>query len=125
VVGHEFSYILNSDMRLIALLAGTMMISQTGLFLARAGFYSGPVRARRDSRGQFALGTLGVVLVVIGYIGVFYNQLIQAVVSMLKPAVTDASAECVSQNSHTSVREYETMRLVADQLDCPIPPLID
>ncbi|MFT5988428.1 MAG: hypothetical protein ACI912_001936, partial [Marinobacter psychrophilus] len=35
------------------------------------------------------------------------------------------SAECVSQNGHISVREYEMMRLVADQLDCPMPPLID
>ena len=65
VVGHEFSHILNGDMRLnvrlIALLAGILMIGQIGLFLARAGFYSGAVRTRRDSRGQFALGALGVV----------------------------------------------------------------
>jgi hypothetical protein len=44
---------------------------------------------------------------------------------LLKPAIIDASAECVSQNGHISVREYEMMRLVADQLDCPMPPLIN
>jgi len=44
---------------------------------------------------------------------------------VLKPAIIDASAECVSQNGHISVREYEMMRLVADQLDCPMPPLIN
>jgi hypothetical protein len=44
---------------------------------------------------------------------------------LLKPAIIDASAECVSQNGHISVREYELMRLVADQLDCPMPPLIN
>jgi len=48
------------------------MIGQIGLFMARAGFYSG-ARAphARDSRGpSFRLGTWASVLVVIGYAGV-------------------------------------------------------
>lgn len=55
VVGHEFSHIFNGDMRLnvrlIALLAGILMIGQIGHFLLRAGFYSGASRSRgnRDS----------------------------------------------------------------------------
>jgi Zn-dependent protease with chaperone function len=102
VVGHEFSHILNGDMRLnvrlIALLAGILMIGQIGLFLARAGFYSGAVRTRRNSRGQFALGALGVVLVVIGYAGMFCGRLIQAAVSRQRERLADASSVQFTRN---------------------------
>ena len=77
VVGHEFSHILNGDMRinvrLIALLAGILMIGQIGQFLLRAGFYSSGRSRNRDGRAQAAMGLIGLALMVIGYVGVTGN----------------------------------------------------
>jgi len=44
---------------------------------------------------------------------------------LLKPAIIDACGHCISHNGRVDVREYELMRLVADQIDCPMPPLTD
>ena len=44
---------------------------------------------------------------------------------LLKPAIIDACGHCISHDGRVNVREYELMRLVADQIDCPMPPLTD
>ncbi len=104
VVAHEFSHILNADMRinvrLIALLAGILMIGQIGQFLLRAGFYStGRFRSRnRDGRAQALTGLLGLALLVIGYVGVFFGRLIQAAVSRQRETLADASSVQFTRN---------------------------
>ena len=104
VVAHEFSHILNGDMRinvrLIALLAGILMIGQIGQFLLRAGFYSaGRFRTRnRDGRAQAAMGLLGLALLLIGYVGVFFGRLIQAAVSRQREMLADASSVQFTRN---------------------------
>lgn len=103
VVAHEFSHILNGDMRLnvrlISLLAGILMIGQIGSFLVRASFHRGHIRSRsRDSRGQAALGLVGLALLVIGYIGVFFGRLIQAAVSRQRESLADASSVQFTRN---------------------------
>ena len=42
---------------------------------------------------------------------------------LLKPGIIDACGYCISHDGKVDVKEYELMRLVADQLDCPMPPL--
>ena len=104
VVGNEFSHIFNGDMRLnvrlIALLAGILMIGQIGGFLLRSSFYSGgrTTARNRDSRAQMALGLLGVALFVIGYVGVFFGRLIQAAVSRQRETLADASSVQFTRN---------------------------
>jgi len=104
VVAHEFSHILNADMRinirLIALLAGILMIGQIGQFLLRAGFYGGGrYRSRsRDGRAQALMGLLGLGLLVIGYLGVFFGRLIQAAVSRQRETLADASSVQFTRN---------------------------
>ncbi|WP_303289119.1 M48 family metallopeptidase [Marinobacter sp. SS5-14b] len=102
VVGHEFSHILNGDMRinvrLIALLAGILMIGQIGQFLLRAGFYSSGRTRSRDGRAQAALGILGLALMIIGYVGVFFGRLIQAAVSRQREMLADASSVQFTRN---------------------------
>lgn len=103
VVGHEFSHILNGDMRinirLIALLAGILMIGQIGSFLVRINFYGGRYRSRsRDNRGRAALGLVGLALMAIGYIGVFFGRLIQSAVSRQRESLADASSVQFTRN---------------------------
>ncbi|WP_417566173.1 M48 family metallopeptidase [Marinobacter sp.] len=43
---------------------------------------------------------------------------------LLKPAVIDACGHCITHDGKVDTREYELMRLVADQMDCPMPPLM-
>lgn len=103
VVAHEFSHIFNGDMRLnvrlIALLAGILMIGQVGGFLLRAAFYRGHrVSRSRDGRAQAAMGIIGVALFVIGYVGVFFGRLIQAAVSRQREMLADASSVQFTRN---------------------------
>ncbi|MBE0486748.1 M48 family metallopeptidase [Marinobacter sp.] len=102
VVAHEFSHILNGDMRinvrLIALLAGILMLGQIGLFMIRAGFYSGARSRNRDGRAQAAIGLIGLALLIIGYVGVFFGRLIQAAVSRQREMLADASSVQFTRN---------------------------
>jgi Zn-dependent protease with chaperone function len=104
VVGHEFSHVLNGDMRLnvrlIAILAGILMIGQIGAFLLRASFHRSHVSSHssRDRRGQAVFGLVGLALLVIGYVGVFFGRLIQSAVSRQREMLADASSVQFTRN---------------------------
>ena len=74
VIAHEFSHILNGDMRtnmtLMAALAGIQSISQVGSSILRMNRYS---RHRKNSGG---LMMLGFGLSFVGFVGVFFGRLI-------------------------------------------------
>jgi len=95
VVGHEFSHILNGDMRLnirmIGVLAGIVFIGSVGEYLMR-----GP---DGDTRGRGALNyVLGPVLLLIGYIGLFFARLIKVAVSRQREFLADASSVQFTRN---------------------------
>lgn len=102
VVAHEFSHILNCDMRinvrLIALLAGILMLGQIGHFMIRVGFYSSARSRNRDGRAQAAMGLIGLALLIIGYVGVFFGRLIQSAVSRQREMLADASSVQFTRN---------------------------
>jgi Zn-dependent protease with chaperone function len=95
VVAHEFSHILNGDMRLnirmIGVLAGIVFIGSIGEFL---------MRSQRDSdskaSGPIMLG--GLALLLIGYIGLFFARLIKAAVSRQREFLADASSVQFTRN---------------------------
>lgn len=101
VVGHEFSHILNTDMRinvrLIALLAGILMIGQIGQFLLGSSGRS-RYRSSRDNKGQGAMIAVGLALLVVGYIGLFFGRLIQAAISRQREMLADASSVQFTRN---------------------------
>ncbi|WP_066966435.1 M48 family metallopeptidase [Microbulbifer sp. Q7] len=91
VVAHEFSHIFNGDMRLniriVGLLHGILIIGLLGGMLVRGGHFGG-----RDSRGRAALFGIGAGLLIIGYTGTFFGNLIKSAVSRQREYLADASA---------------------------------
>lgn len=104
VIGHEFSHILNGDMRLnlrlIAILHGIVFIGSVGELLLRWG--SGGRRHSYNNssgkRGSPHLLLLGLGLVIIGWIGAFFGRLIKASVSRQREFLADASAVQFTRN---------------------------
>ncbi len=89
VVAHEFSHIINGDMRinirLIALLSGILFIGMIGYGLLRGSAFS-----RSKDRGQQMALALG--LIIVGYGGTFFGNLIKAAVSRQREFLADAAA---------------------------------
>lgn len=100
VVAHEFSHILNGDMRLnlrlMGVLFGILVLAVVGYQLFRTSWYMGGGRRRGRRRGGDGLGMalllLGLALTVIGYVGVFFARLIKAAVSRQREFLADAAA---------------------------------
>jgi Zn-dependent protease with chaperone function len=92
VIAHEFSHILNGDMRLnirlMGLLFGILLLAIVG----RGLMYSGGGRGRRSGGNAGQIAILGLALVAVGYIGVFFGKLIQAAVSRQREYLADAAA---------------------------------
>lgn len=104
VIAHEFSHILNGDMRLnirlIAVLDGILFIGQTGQMLLRS---LGPNRyirgtARRNIGIRSAIDTLGIGLVLVGWVGTLLGSLIKAAVCRKREFLADASAVQFTRN---------------------------
>jgi Zn-dependent protease with chaperone function len=94
VIGHEFSHILNGDMRLNVQLMGWVF----GLFviglIGRTMLQVSP-RNRRDSGGLVALG---FAVVVLGYVGLLAGRILQAAVSRQRERLADASGVQFTRN---------------------------
>jgi Zn-dependent protease with chaperone function len=91
VVAHEFSHILNGDMRmniyLIGVLFGILLLGLIGRIMMR-------VRGRKS--GGIVLA--GVLIALIGYIGTFIGRIIQAAVSRQREFLADSSAVQFTRN---------------------------
>lgn len=98
VIGHEFSHILNGDMRLnihlMSLIHGILIIGLSGEILVRgtARRHYGFRITRHSGKEAFALMLLGLCLMAIGYLGVFFGNLIKAAVSRQREYLADASS---------------------------------
>ena len=92
VIGHEFSHILNGDMRLNLRLMGIIFGILCLGVIGRILIYS------RGGRDRNPLMILGLALIVIGAIGVFFGRLIQAALSRQREFLADASAVQFTRN---------------------------
>jgi Zn-dependent protease with chaperone function len=99
VVAHEFSHILNGDMRLNLRLLGWVFGLLAVAIVARIVLQSSPRssgRGRKDGAGALMLAALAVM--VLGYIGVFFGRLLQAAVARHRERLADASAVQFTRN---------------------------
>jgi Zn-dependent protease with chaperone function len=104
VVAHEFSHILNGDMRMnikvSAIIFGILVLGLAG----RAILWSlrfGRIGSSRDDKGNggaIAVVAAGFGLLVIGYVGYFFGRLIQASLSRQREYLADASAVQFTRN---------------------------
>lgn len=99
VIAHEFSHILNGDMRLnihlIGLLHGLLLLAIVGRGLVRGGARTSSSR-RKNGDGRVVL--VGLALLILGYIGVFFGQIIKAAVSRQREFLADAAAVQFTRN---------------------------
>ncbi|MFZ6687255.1 M48 family metallopeptidase [Undibacterium sp. SXout11W] len=107
VIGHEFSHILNGDMRmnikLIGVLFGIQMIAGFGQEMMYWASRFGSSRDR-DEKGppiQLVIVVFGAALFVIGYVGIFFGRLIKSAVSRQREFLADASAVQFTRDPET------------------------
>ncbi|MDR3232873.1 MAG: M48 family metallopeptidase [Planctomycetaceae bacterium] len=107
VIAHEFSHILNGDMRmnlrLIGILFGLQLLATIGYFAFRIGLYLPQNSSRNNDKGAGAgIGSMiilgGLAVMVLGYIGVFFSAMIQAAISRQREFLADASAVQFTRN---------------------------
>jgi Zn-dependent protease with chaperone function len=104
VVAHEFSHILNGDMRLnlrmIGILFGILLLGLLGremFYIAgRTGVYYGGDRRRGD--GIIYVILIGLALMILGFLGSLLGNLIKAAVSRQREFLADASAVQFTRN---------------------------
>ncbi|TMX43781.1 Zn-dependent protease [Vibrio rotiferianus] len=104
VIAHEFSHVLNGDMRmntrLIGVLFGITCIAHLGhLVLDNTHYTSRASRSSSDSDKGFAVIMLiAIVCLVLGWVGTLFGSMIKAAISRQREFLADASAVQFTRN---------------------------
>jgi len=104
VIAHEFSHIFNGDMnlniKLMGILHGIIVLSLVGYWMMRVGFRSSGSHSSKNKKGNVGMFMvlIGLITMVIGYIGVFFASLIKSAISRQREFLADASAVQFTRN---------------------------
>lgn len=102
VIAHEFSHILNGDMRLniklMGILHGILVITMIGYWIMRCTTSCSSSTSSGKKKGSNPLPLLGLLIMVVGYIGVFFANIIKAAVSRQREFLADASSVQFTRN---------------------------
>ncbi len=98
IIAHEFSHILNGDMRLnmrlLGLISGISILAIAGRSMMRLT----PRRTSSRKGGGGQIAVLGFALWLVGSVGVLFGRLIQAAISRQREYLADASAVQFTRN---------------------------
>jgi Zn-dependent protease with chaperone function len=145
VVGHEFSHILHGDnrinIRLMILLGGIVWVSELGkmlmmdsrhrygrqrsLFDARHNEYQhstgynslSGINGKKDSGALF----IGLPLLIIGYVGIFFGRLIRTAISRKREYLADAASVQFTRNPEALASALNIIRTNGHQGFLQIP----
>ncbi|MEE4173589.1 MAG: M48 family metallopeptidase [Xanthomonadales bacterium] len=92
VIAHEFSHILNGDMRLNIRLVGVLFGILVLALIGRRIFFHSNYLGRSRNSGGFAVLAMALALVAVGYVGLFFGRVIKSAVSRQREYLADASA---------------------------------
>ncbi|MBT5312647.1 MAG: M48 family metallopeptidase [Verrucomicrobia bacterium] len=105
VIAHEFSHILNQDMRLnlrlVAVVFGLFVLSQLGRLMMQIGFSSSGRRSSRnrdEGGGAAVIGIAGLGIMAAGGLGILMGNLIKSAVSRQREYLADSSAVQFTRN---------------------------
>ena len=104
VIAHEFSHILNQDMRLnfrlVSVVFGLLVLAQLGRLMMEIGFRSSSRRSSRNNEGNGAavIGLVGVGIMASGGLGILMGNLIKSAVSRQREHLADSSAVQFTRN---------------------------
>jgi Zn-dependent protease with chaperone function len=100
VIAHEFSHVLNGDMRLnlrlIGVLNGILLMGLVGRQVLRLA--GGGSRRSKKGNGGLYLLLVGLAFMLLGFLGLFFGNLIKAAISRQREFLADASAVQFTRN---------------------------
>ena len=101
VIAHEFSHILNGDIRLnlraVYVLQGIVFLSAIGRFMMQ--YYSGAGTEEGRSFFHFPLALVGAGVFAVGSVGLLFCRIIQASIARERENLADASAVRFTRNA--------------------------
>ena len=103
VIAHEFSHILNNDMRLnlrlVAVIFGLVALAELGrLFLDVGASSSRSRRSSRDGDGGGGIALIGIILMATSGLGILMGKVIKSAVSRQREYLADSSAVQFTRN---------------------------
>jgi Zn-dependent protease with chaperone function len=102
VIAHEYSHILNGDMRLnmrlISAVAGLLAVASVGRLIVDAALRAPRTSSRKKGGSPLPLIAFGAALFAIGMIGWFLGRVVQAAFSRRREFLADASAVQFTRN---------------------------
>ncbi|MFO1375287.1 MAG: M48 family metalloprotease [Agitococcus sp.] len=97
VIGHEYSHIINGDMRLntylVSILAGIVNVGQAGDYLIRLSYLGSQKQIKPKKAWPIPIiYVVGLIIWLIGYIGLFFARLVKAAISRSRENLADAAS---------------------------------